>query len=92
MPLFGNEWEKYWKGQQRCELEWFKKYGKIYGTFNEKLEPTLTIVDPELVKQIMVKDFSMFVNRAPFPGGGQTNKMLFFLENEHWKRVRYVSV
>ncbi|KAH9400451.1 Cytochrome P450 3A4 [Tyrophagus putrescentiae] len=53
LPLFGNEWEKYWKGQQRCELEWFQNFGKIYGTFNDKLEPSLTIVDPELVKQIM---------------------------------------
>lgn len=91
LPLFGNEWEKYWKGQQKCEEEWFQKYGKIYGTFTEKLEPTLTITDPELVKQMLVKDFSSFVNRAPFPGGGQTNKMLFFLENEHWKRVRAIT-
>ena len=61
-PIVNNFFEMLWKGQPQAEMDWYKKYGKIYG-FYQNTGPSLTILDHELIKQVLVKDFSYFVNR-----------------------------
>ncbi|XP_054160994.1 cytochrome P450 3A21-like [Oppia nitens] len=45
------------------ELEWYKKYGKLYGILNGS-NPALTIAEPELIKHVLVKDFNSFADRT----------------------------
>ncbi|CAG2117969.1 unnamed protein product, partial [Medioppia subpectinata] len=52
----------YFTSMPELELQRYKKYGKIYGVF-EGNKPILRIGDPELVKQIMVKDFHVYQTR-----------------------------
>ncbi|CAG7733515.1 unnamed protein product, partial [Allacma fusca] len=51
------------------DMEWFEKHGEIYGVYNGR-QPQIHIVDPEIVRQIFVKDFDKFANRSFDVGGG----------------------
>ncbi|XP_031553362.1 cytochrome P450 3A24-like isoform X2 [Actinia tenebrosa] len=55
------------------------------------MNPMLLVSDPEMIKQITVKEFNKFVNR-PFAvaGGGipPTNKSLLSLLDDDWRRLR----
>ncbi|GFR29256.1 hypothetical protein TNCT_531281 [Trichonephila clavata] len=49
------------------ELLRYKTFGPIYGHF-EGAAPLLSVADPELLRNIMVKDFQFFANRrVSFP-------------------------
>ena len=43
------------------DMKRVKKYGKVFGMF-EGVQPAIYISDPEIIKQILVKDFDHFVN------------------------------
>jgi len=45
------------------DMKHTKIYGKVFGIFEGK-KPTLIVSDPEIVKQIMVKDFDHFNNHS----------------------------
>lgn len=68
------------------EIKLWKQYGNFYGSYFG-LQPVLTISDAKLVQQIMVKDFTHFVNRQKL---GTYHKLfnhnLFFAEGDEWKR------
>ena len=73
------------------ELKYVKNYGKIYGVYTG-LKPTLTISDIELAKQIMIKDFHLFVNRRDFHILDEMWKTnLFMVPDEDWKRIRSIT-
>lgn len=75
----------------RLELEWSKAYGPVYGVILGT-EPILTVNDPELVKQIFVKDFHLFVNRRSMNTFHElVNNGQFFAEDSAWKRVRTIT-
>ena len=58
------------------------------GTYNA-LKPALFIRDPELIRQITVKDFSHFHDRRKAPKvGGRLIYSVDALEGEEWKDVR----
>uniref|UniRef100_T1J9Q9 Cytochrome P450 n=1 Tax=Strigamia maritima TaxID=126957 RepID=T1J9Q9_STRMM len=71
-------------------MEAMKKFGNIHGGFVGRL-PTLFVSDPELVKQVLVKDFAVFPNRRVF---GESKKddifgdMLSIMKGDKWKLVR----
>ena len=50
------------KGNGFQDLIYMKKYGKVFTLLIGRTE-SLVISDPELLKQVMVKDFSAFTNR-----------------------------
>ena len=53
--------------------------------------PALSIADPELIKNICIKDFNVFVNRNQFLTGDPLNdKFLFNLIGDEWKRMRSI--
>ncbi|XP_077552478.1 putative cytochrome P450 9f2 isoform X2 [Haemaphysalis longicornis] len=45
-----------------CDQERYQKFGRVFGIY-EGGKPTLVVADPELVKQILVKDFTAFPNK-----------------------------
>jgi len=69
-------------------LEYMKKYGKVFSLCIGR-KASIVIADPELLKQIMVKDFHNFTNRHnDFPV--KDHKVLVQLKDGEWKRVRSI--
>lgn len=69
-----------------------QKYGKVYGILFGR-RPIMVISDPSLIKDIMVKHFSNFVNRFPIiPPMPPTHKNLLAITDDDWKRVRNILI
>ncbi|EAA43283.1 AGAP012295-PA [Anopheles gambiae str. PEST] len=67
---------------------------KMYGMF-EMFTPMFVIRDPELIKQITVKDFDHFINHRPLMKADNSSnstamfsKILFNLTGQRWRNVR----
>ena len=89
--FFGNTLEQILNGIINTELKWATKYGKIYGNYIG-LSPALTVADPELVKQVLVKDFTVFMNRRKLNFEHEIwSKNLFLAEDHSWKIIRTIT-
>ena len=88
IPFLGNflEARKY-DGLHLMQLDYLKKYGKVY-TLCLGGKPSLVVADPELLKQIMIKDFPNFRNRYIIRRGGVFDKNVLNARDETWKRIR----
>ena len=70
----------------------FEKYGRVYGGYTLAYD-FLVINEPELIRQVFVKNFDIFPDRivgslGPSP---KVNKMVVFMDgNEDWRRIRSV--
>ncbi|XP_038066485.1 cytochrome P450 3A24-like [Patiria miniata] len=89
VPIFGNalQWRR---GLQTTFTDYVKKYGRVVGTYDFH-RPVLIITDPDLLKNILVKNFSSFNNRRRI-GMSQKplSRALTDLVNEEWKEIRSV--
>ncbi|XP_077563283.1 cytochrome P450 3A41-like [Haemaphysalis longicornis] len=66
----------------------YKKYGKLFGGF-ETGNVVLFVSDPELVKQVMVKDFPSLPNRRPFKFYDPLlDNMMSIIPVEQWRKIR----
>lgn len=87
-PFIGNLPTILFSDRMKLDLEWLKKYGKVYGTYQGK-QPVLVVCDPEVVNQICIKDFDAFPNHEHNEFYNKFQKtFVFALRNEDWKRVR----
>ena len=88
IPFLGNflEARKY-GALHLMHLDHLKKYGKLY-TLCLGGKPSLVVADPELLKQIMIKDFPNFRNRYIIQRGGVFDKNVLNARDETWKRIR----
>ena len=88
LPYIGNlrDFAKY-GGMHLCILEYMKKYGKVFSLCTGR-RASIVIADPELLKQIMVKDFHNFTNR--FDDIPREDRSLINLHDGEWRRVRSV--
>ena len=75
-------------GLHAYHIQCLKKYGKLF-TICLGRRFSIVIADPEILKQVMVKEFPDFINRyeeisqkPPF------GKNLFHSKDENWKRIR----
>ena len=89
IPFLGNflEARKY-GGVHLMYLDYAQKYGKVFAV-SLGGRPSLVVADPELLKQIMIKDFTNFRNRFVVRKLNPTfQKMVFSARDDTWKRIR----
>ena len=88
-PWVGNLFDVFkYDGIHKMLLEYFYKYGRVYKICIGRT-PAIVVCDPEIVKQIMVKEFSKFPNRPPFVKPNPPfDSGLFIARDEPWKRIR----
>ncbi|XP_056416251.1 cytochrome P450 3A4-like isoform X2 [Hyla sarda] len=71
-------------------MECFKKYGKIWGFYDGR-QPVLAIMDPAIIKFILVKEcYTIFTNRRNFGLNGPLKSAVSIAADEQWKRIRTV--
>ncbi|XP_037811692.1 probable cytochrome P450 9f2 [Lucilia sericata] len=96
--LFGNFFEMVLRKKSMFDLiiDIYNEHnGKIYGVFDQR-QPLYLIRDPEVIKQIAIKDFDHFVNhRTIFGDENETDQTknlfaasLFMMKDNKWKDMR----
>ena len=92
--LFLGNLPEYEKGlQQHLKLlEWEKIYGDTYGIY-EGSHRVIISSDPELINEVLSKQFHVFRSRKLFPSNandqeGDMTQNLFLAEGNQWKRLR----
>lgn len=74
----------------KAELDIIRRYGKVQGTY-QGVAPRLLVTDTSLLRQILVADFHVFVNRMHQNSMHQIwRENLFTLPDEKWKKVRSI--
>jgi len=83
------QWHYYRRELGPYDLELLKTLGPVYGTY-EGLSPILIVADPDLVREVLAKQFQNFPNHKPFKIGEPIIDLnLFSLDgSEDWKRIR----
>ncbi|KAL1421053.1 hypothetical protein MTO96_023481 [Rhipicephalus appendiculatus] len=73
----------------KVALRNYKRYGRIYGSY-QGLIPSLVVADPDVLREICVKDFKSFVNKSDDKVSGNTlwDQMVLHQQNEEWKHTR----
>ncbi|CAG2112196.1 unnamed protein product [Medioppia subpectinata] len=91
VPIFGNLLSNIFLAKPFVEMDWYRAHGRLYGVYNGN-KPGLTIAEPELVKQVLVKDFHKFRNRMD---NGSRHKIfsknMFIARDDDWKRIRAIA-
>ncbi|XP_074866394.1 cytochrome P450 3A21-like [Carettochelys insculpta] len=89
LPFIGT-FHEYRHGFLDFDKKCFQKYGKIWGFFDGR-QPVLAILDPVIIKTILVKEcYSLFTNRRVFGLSGDLKSALTIATDEQWKRIRTV--
>jgi cytochrome P450 len=80
-----------WQCLHETDLESYKKFGKFHG-FYEGRQPVLLVGDPEIIKQLLVKNFNSFTDRR-FIKMDEKNKIiekiLLVMQGEEWRLARH---
>ncbi|XP_064612401.1 cytochrome P450 3A9-like [Liolophura sinensis] len=89
-PFVGNLLEMNAKGILDTDAAHVKTYGRCHVTWIGR-RPLINIADPDIVKQICIKEFPKFVNRPVLvPLSPVQNAMVSVLKDDHWKFVRSI--
>ncbi|KAJ8382747.1 hypothetical protein SKAU_G00035250 [Synaphobranchus kaupii] len=89
MPFYGNLF-LFRKGFFDAHTELINTYGKVCGYYLGR-RPVVVVADPDMLRQIMVKEFSLFPNRMTIRSATKPmSDCLLMLKDEHWKRVRSI--
>ncbi|CAH1787499.1 unnamed protein product, partial [Owenia fusiformis] len=92
-PIIGTIWLAISKGVIEGDVTLYERYkkDKVYGLFDGST-PNLVIADGDLLKTVLVKEFSRFQNRRQMAPvfGKSVEKMLTHLVDDEWKRTRNV--
>lgn len=91
--LFGNILEMHRKSAVVCYRKWIDQYGDVVGYFNG-YRPVLLVADLDLLRQIQIKDFQDFTDRALLFQADRPesphDKSIIQLTSTRWKEVRSV--
>ena len=71
------------------DSELIKKYGKVH-CYNEPDQVSLVIANADLLKDVLVRHFSHFMDRRPAIGDKYTSKFLTQLCGSEWKHTRSI--
>ncbi|XP_066429588.1 cytochrome P450 3A29-like isoform X1 [Eleutherodactylus coqui] len=72
------------------DMKCFKKYGKIWGFYDGR-QPVLAVMDPAIIKSILVKEcYTIFTNRRDFGLSGPLKSAVSIAADDQWKRIRTV--
>ncbi|KAL4006045.1 hypothetical protein ACER0C_005758 [Sarotherodon galilaeus] len=89
VPFFGNLF-MFQQGFFKPMSYLIKTHGRVCGYYLGR-RPIVIIADPDMLRQLMVKDFSSFPNRMAFRFATKPmTDCLLMLRNEQWKRVRSI--
>ncbi len=89
--LLGNLWQILSQGRFKLYREWTQRYGKVFGYY-EGGQPLLVVSDPDITKEVLIKQFSKFDERVPlFDDPDDKYVDMFRAWGEKWKRVRGIS-
>ncbi|XP_030875087.1 cytochrome P450 3A12-like [Leptonychotes weddellii] len=87
LPFLGNILD-YHKGFWNIDKAYFKKYGRFWGFYDGR-QPVLAIMDPDMIKTVLVKEcYSVFTNRRFLGPVGFMKNSIALSEDEEWKRIR----
>ncbi|GFQ81774.1 cytochrome P450 3A8, partial [Trichonephila clavata] len=92
IPFFGTTLELLWKPFHEIQKERYLRLGTIYGHF-EGNTPVLSVAEPRLMREIMVKEFPSISSRrfVNIRGGNPVaDATLPVLSGEDWRRVRNI--
>ncbi|XP_057203960.1 thromboxane-A synthase [Triplophysa rosa] len=88
-PFFGNLM-LFRNGFLGPHADLINKYGRVCGYYLGR-RPIVIVADPEILRQVMVKEFSRFPNRMTIRGGTKPmSESLIMLKDERWRRVRSI--
>ncbi|XP_063284879.1 cytochrome P450 3A8-like [Pelobates fuscus] len=89
LPFIGTSLENK-KGLFEFDMECFKKYGRVWGFYDGR-KPVLAVLDPVIIKYILVKEcYTIFTNRRNFGLNGPLKVAVSTAEDEQWKRIRSI--
>ncbi|CAG2113708.1 unnamed protein product, partial [Medioppia subpectinata] len=85
------EYEAFTGVHHEYTLEAVKKWGRVYGTYTG-FQRSIAINEPDLLRDIMVKDFNIMPDHKHFHvGSSKIGQSLFFMPgDDDWKRVRSI--
>lgn len=88
-PFIGNLADLlYYGGFQHMLLAYFKKFGRVHKMYLGR-RSTIVVTEPDMIKQIFVKEFDKFVNRPRFVEPRPPfNSGLFLVRDGDWRRIR----
>ncbi|KAA0715124.1 Thromboxane-A synthase [Triplophysa tibetana] len=88
-PFFGNLM-LFRNGFLGPHADLINKYGRVCGYYLGR-RPVVIVADPDMLRQVMVKEFSRFPNRMTIRGGTKPmSESLIMLKDERWRRVRSI--
>ncbi|XP_061165934.1 cytochrome P450 3A9-like [Saccostrea echinata] len=88
VPYVGQMIQLNKKGFYALDVELVQKYGRLVGLYFGS-QPSIMISDPDLIKTIMVKDFSKAPNRfALVEQRGELRQSLTEVADDHWRFMR----
>lgn len=89
LPFFGNLM-MFRNGFFKTQTDLINKYGRICGYYIAR-RSIVIIADPDMLRQVMVKEFNKFPNRMATRGLTKPmSDSLIMLKDEQWKRVRSI--
>ncbi|CAF1286695.1 unnamed protein product [Adineta ricciae] len=90
IPFIGEAYNIIRKGLIQNDIDLIQKYGKIVGIVGGKA-PNILLSDPDLLRNVLIKDSNMFINRRAFEGiSGPLEHGLLALKDELWKNARSI--
>lgn len=93
VPLFGNFLDVALGTAHPVDMYrkiYYALAGRKYGGFFQMRTPYLMIRDPEIINNVLIKDFSYFPNRGIYSdfSANPLSNSLFFMSNPQWKVIR----
>ena len=92
-PFIGNVASFNKHGGDEAFLRWNKQFGRCFGFYHLR-EPMLSVSDPDMLKEILVKKFSNFADKFTMIDRAVNHAfhdtMLPFARGAEWRRMRLI--